>query len=79
VYSIEEIARQCFGPLAAKQEYLDLVTGTARDAGYSVASVRAEQFSKEQADWIAAESLRQPPPVEYFGLNGNGRTAAIHG
>jgi hypothetical protein len=78
-YSLEEIARDAFGPLAGKREYLDLVTASAKDAGYAVESVRAEQFSKEQAQWIAADSLRRPRPIEYFGLNGNGREAARHG
>ena len=72
-WSLEQIARTCFGPVGAKQEYLDLVACAARDAGYSVASIRAEDFSKEQADWIAADSLRRPRPVERFELNGHGR------
>ena len=79
LYSVDEIARQCFGPLAAKQEYLDLVSGAARDAGYAVGSARAETFSREQADWIAADSLRRPRPIERFELNGHDRQAARHG
>jgi HK97 family phage portal protein len=78
-WSLEQITRACFGPLAAKQEYLDLVACAARDAGYAVASVRAEDFSKEQADWIAADSLRRPRPIERFGLNGHGEKAVTHG
>jgi HK97 family phage portal protein len=70
-YSVEEIATRCFGPVGAKQEYLDLVTTSARDAGYAVVSARSEQFSKEQADWIAADSLRRPRPIERFELNGH--------
>ena len=80
-WSLEQIARTCFGPLGSRQEYLDLVACAARDAGYAVTSNRAEDFSKEQADWIAADALRRPRPIEYFGLNGNGngRQAARHG
>lgn len=77
-WSLEQIARQCFGPVGVKQEYLDLVACAARDAGYAVASVRAEEFSKEQADWIAADALRRPRPIEYFNGNGS-REAARHG
>ena len=78
-WSLEQIARTCFGPVGAKQEYLDLVACAARDAGYMVASIRAEDFSKEQADWIAADSLRRPRPIERFELNGHDREAARHG
>jgi len=78
-WSLEQIARRCYGPLAAKQEYLDLVACAARDAGYVVTSARAENFSQEQADWIASDALRRPSPIEHFGLNGNGREAARHG
>ena len=78
-YSLEEIARECFGPAGSKQEYLDLVACAARDAGYAVGSSRAEVFSKEQADWIAADSLRRPRPIERFELNGHDREAARHG
>ena len=78
-YSLEEIARECFGPAGSKQEYLDLVACAVRDAGYAVGSNRAEVFSKEQADWIAADSLRRPRPIERFELNGHDREAARHG
>ena len=71
-WSLEQIARECFGPVGVKQEYLDLVACAARDAGYVVGSNRAEVFSKEQADWIAADALRRPRPIEYFNGNGNG-------
>ena len=78
-YSLEEIARECFGPAGVKQEYLDLVACAARDAGYAVNSVRAAMYSKDQADWIAADSLRRPRPIERFELNGHDREAARHG
>ncbi len=77
-YSVEEIARECFGPLGGTPEYLDHVAGVARDAGYSIGSHRAQSLSAEQAQWVAAESLRRPRPIEHR-LNGNGRQAATHG
>lgn len=71
-YSAEQIARACFGFLAAKQEYVDHVCQVARDGGYVVIATRAESFSKDQAEWIAAEARNRPRPVEYgAALNGS--------
>jgi hypothetical protein len=70
-YSVSEIAQHAFGLLSAKAEYRDIVTQVARDAGYEVRSLSSEDFTREQADWIAAESLRRPRPVERFELNGH--------
>src|SRR5215469_1887880 len=78
-YSLEEITRLCFGPLASKPEYVDHVAGVARDAGYAVSDTRSPDYTAEQAQWIAAELRNRPRPVERFQLNGHDRSEVRNG
>ena len=72
-YSVEEITRAVFGHLAGKREYVEHVAEVARGAGYAVIASEAEIFSKDQAEWVAAQAMSRPRPVEHHLLNGKGR------
>ena len=72
-YSAQEIARAVFGHLAGKREYVEHVAEVARGAGYAVIASEAETFSKDQAEWVAAQAMSRPRPVEHILLNGKGR------
>ena len=72
-YSVQEITCAVFGLLAARREYLEHVAEVARDAGYAVVASVAETFSKDQAEWVAAQAMTGPRPVEHVLLNGKGR------
>ena len=71
LYSVDDVARQAFGMLAMKREYMDLVADVAREAGYEFRSLHEPGFSKDQADWIMSAALRRPRPTEWFELNGH--------
>jgi HK97 family phage portal protein len=71
-YSVEEITRAVFGLLAGKREYVEHVAEVARGGGYAVLASESESFSKSQAEWVAAEAMSRPRPVERVILNGKG-------
>ena len=74
-YSVEEITRAVFGHLAGKREYVEHVAEVARGAGYPLIADVAETLSKDQAEWVAAQAMSRPRPVERILLNGNGKGA----